>query len=434
MLDIKYRPQKFRDILGNHDITKLLLIRSKRDLLKLKSFMFGGPKGCGKTSYARIIARAILCLNPTDGEPCISCSYCNSVNNDNSIVFDEFDSASNGTVDKIRSIIQSLDYEMINGKPRILIFDEAQRLSPSAQDALLKPIEERKLVCIFCTTEPNKIRGPIRSRLEEYQISPPTPMELSDRLSEICRLESIEIDTEAIDMIISHFESVPRSCLNTIESLSILGKITRNTVNSYLKFNKFESLVGALEHINSNPSKSINVIDDLASTEGPSWVRDLIMDAIISSYRKHLGVVSKFPVSTKFFDVKGYNWLVIAKNLANFDKPTLSSIISVLFSDHIDKPISVLTDINSGKIVEKVQNISIPSKIQSPETKKNDFIDIGGIKFHKDGEKLTSLDDKIGGISKEPEKECLNSNSDSKNIPLSEKEFASMLLSKLRAF
>jgi DNA polymerase III subunit gamma/tau len=398
--------------------------------------MFGGMRGCGKTSYARIIAKSILCSSLADGEPCNECSYCNSVELDNSMIFDEFDSASNGTVDKIRSIVKSLDYKISDNKPRILIFDEAQRLSASAQDALLKPVEERRFVCIFCTTEPNKIRGPIRSRLEEYQITPPSSLELADKLFEICRLESIEIDTEALDMIISYFQNIPRSCLNAIESLSTLGKITKSVVDSYFKIDKFNAIVNSLTDIDKNPAATMNIIDDLSSSEGPVWVRDTMVDAIVAAYRKHLNIKSGFIVSANFFHIRGMAWLDTARRLAMLDKPTSSSIISVIFSNYkmdIQKP-SIESKNLQNKVIDEKHNPEIVADCSANQPVK-DFIDVGGIRFHKNGEKLTSLDDKITNIDKPSIDNSIvfEFDPDSKNLPLSEKEFASILLSRLKS-
>src|SRR5690606_30604207 len=119
--DLKYRPQTFTRVLGNSGVKKLLLTRSQNKSLSDQSMMLSGPKGCGKTSLARIIARAISCTDLQDGEPCNECVNCISITSESDHNFQELDAASQGTVDRIRDMVREADYQSLNGMKQVYI-------------------------------------------------------------------------------------------------------------------------------------------------------------------------------------------------------------------------------------------------------------------------------------------------------------------------
>ena len=188
--------------------------------------MFGGSKGCGKTTMARIVARAIVCDNLNDGEPCDSCESCNSFTDESSVSFDEYDAATQGTVDRVRSLLSDLDFGSFDGKPRVVILDEAHRLSKGAQDALLKAMEDRRLVVILCTTEPRKIVDAIRSRVEEYPISPPSEDAVVALLRKVCKAEKILVDVDALLIVAKSLKNCPRECICALDTLRTLGSVS----------------------------------------------------------------------------------------------------------------------------------------------------------------------------------------------------------------
>lgn len=340
MLDRKYRPQKFRDVVGNDGIVKLLLIRSRQGTLADRSMMFAGPKGCGKTSLARIVARAIVCESPEDGEPCNACGPCLSVTDGTSMSADEFDAATQGTVERIRSIIDDLEYGTVDGKPRVTVLDEAHRLSKAAQDALLKPVEERELVVILCTTEPHKVGEALRSRFEEYPVSPPPQDLMVKRLQAVCEAEGVAFELDALKAVVRHLGSCPRTCVASVGTMAALGGATSDAVRQMFRYGSLEAVADVLSSIDSDPSASLDRLSGILMTEGPTWVRDHIVLAVASGYRESVGAKSTFPVPTKFFAIRGSRWTDLARSLSLLDRPTPADVESILLGSRGPVPAS----------------------------------------------------------------------------------------------
>lgn len=431
-LDIKFRPKKFGDILGNKGIVKLLLKRSIDGTLAGRSMMFGGPKGLGKTTMARIVAKAIVCPNLESGEPCCECNSCHSVEEGSSDSFDEFDAATQGTVDRIRSIVQDLDLGTMDGNPRVVVFDEAQRLSKAAQDALLKPMEDRRVVVILCTTEPHSVKTAIRDRVEEYPVSPPTVEEITARLQHICGIESIKYDREALDLIVMLNHSNPRTSITSLETIHMLGSITKDSVKDVFRFDSMEDIVKVLSLIDSSPIEAFSILDNLSARESPTWIRDNIVAAISSALRVSVGAKSIYPVPTMFFQTRGRAWAELASALSRTDRPDFAAVEAILMessaalevvSFDLPPPLSPVK-IPSIKVVngavpvvelveESVSNTSskqelisklsmvLNSSKKSEVSERNDkskSVEVDGVRFTSN-ESLTSLDAKIKNSS-----------------------------------
>ena len=173
MWDLTYRPNRFDQVLGQTNTVELLKAAVRSGCAQQYSFLFFGGHGQGKSTLSRILAKALLCKAPTpEGEPCNQCVNCAQVQDETCAGFQELDAATSGNVATIREIVEQCNIQLPGIKRRVLILDEAHMLSREAQDALLKPIEEDRLVGIFCTTEQAKIRGTIRSRCQVYQVLP----------------------------------------------------------------------------------------------------------------------------------------------------------------------------------------------------------------------------------------------------------------------
>ena len=159
----KYRPSRFSEVIGQEHITDVLLNQVRTGRIA-HAYLFSGTRGTGKTSTARIFARAINCLNPQDGEPCGECEACR-INLAESIDIVEMDAASNSRVDEMRALLDKAEFAPIHLKTKIYIIDEAHMLSNSAENALLKTLEEppAHLVFILATTEPQQLPATIIS-------------------------------------------------------------------------------------------------------------------------------------------------------------------------------------------------------------------------------------------------------------------------------
>ena len=465
MLDLKYRPSRFADVLGNDGVKNLLLTRSKGCSLSQQSMMFGGPKGCGKTTLARIVARAMKCTNLQDGEPCNECDSCISILDGTNQDVEELDAASQGTIDKIREIIRDSEFGSEDGSDlRIYFFDEAQRLSKPAQDALLQAVESRTFIIILCTTEPHKIVGPIRDRVEEYNIQPPSQDVLTTRLKDVCEKESLQYEDAALNIIATMCSRTPRSSLLALESMSILGPITTSTVSQYYRFESYELVGKILSTLDADVKLSFDFLDKLSWRESPTWIRDTIIEAISGAFRLSVGAKSKFPTETGFFPSRGRGWLIVAQDLGSVDRPSIADIEAALLKDAQIVPISIPTPQNivSSVVMEpaiilppvpvpapSVVSTSLTSPVTSPVTSPastspqptskpppkvgSKSVEVNGVKYTS-GEDLTSLDKSVVFTVPTPEtteRVEVRVKLDRERIPISEAEFAASFTRRL---
>jgi len=199
---LKYRPKKFGDLDLRDVASKLTKIFDQKDIPQ--SFLLTGPKGSGKTSAARIIARIVNCDKPADGEPCGKCLSCKETENDNSIDVIEIDAASNRCIDDIRGLKENSYLLPVALKKKVFIIDEVHMLTKEAFNALLKVIEEppKHVMFILCTTDEEKIPETVLSRLVKIEFRKGKNQELMESIEKIIKGEKIEIEKEAIDLIV----------------------------------------------------------------------------------------------------------------------------------------------------------------------------------------------------------------------------------------
>ncbi|HEV2833062.1 MAG TPA: DNA polymerase III subunit gamma/tau, partial [Hanamia sp.] len=221
----KYRPQNFSTVVGQLHITTTLKNAIKNNQLA-HAFLFCGPRGVGKTTCARILAKTINCENRTeDGEACNVCNSCISFDNGTSMNIHELDAASNNSVDDIRALVDQVRFAPQAGKYKVYIVDEVHMLSASAFNAFLKTLEEPPPFAIFilATTEKHKILPTILSRCQIFDFKRITNHDTVAHLREICEKENIKAEKTALHIIAQKSEG----CLR--DSLSILDKIVSFT-------------------------------------------------------------------------------------------------------------------------------------------------------------------------------------------------------------
>ena len=249
----KYRPQKFSDLVGQENLVKALT-----NAIELKrianAYLFCGPRGTGKTSSARILAKSLNCVEGPTVEPCQKCASCESITNATGVDVIEIDAATNRGVEGAEDLIEQVHYAPVSGKYKIFIIDEVHMLTAAAFNALLKTFEEppENVIFILATTEPHKVIETIVSRCQRFDFRRITVDDIVKRLKEISELENINIDEEALFTIAKNVSGGMRDSLALLDQVSILGakeKITKETIEELLGKVTFDKLINLLDLI-----------------------------------------------------------------------------------------------------------------------------------------------------------------------------------------
>lgn len=297
-LDTEFRPTRYADVAGQ-EATKVMLCHIVRSGAGLsQSYLFGGPWGSGKTTLARILARALLCYQPAAGEPCDACESCLAMlSSRGSPDFIEIDAATQSSKADVVAMLENLQYDEHTGRRRIYLYDEAHALSKEAEDALLKAMEderpgcprEKRLVVIFCTTEPENMRPTILSRCAPpFRVRSPGYQAIADRLAYVCRTKQIEADPAALLLVARATGGHFRDALKAVEAVSTAGAVDRAAVAAYLGSDVGEDLCDLLLNLSDLPSIGRRV-DALLDKISPSTAYRYVADFCIAAFQVHAG-------------------------------------------------------------------------------------------------------------------------------------------------
>lgn len=342
-LDTKYRPRTYEDVLGQRASVKVLKGLVSSGAGWRQSYLFAGPYGSGKTTLARILARALLCETPSEGEPCDKCASCVSMIEGGSSNFVEVDAATNSGKADVKKILEELDYSSFSGTKRLYLFDEAHQLSKDALDALLKPMEEnsrgtldKRLVVIFATTEPERMRQTVLSRCAPaFIIHHVKSEEIADRLELVCEREGFTCERDALLLIADMSEGHIRDALKALEGVgsSNSGHVGVSAVRSYLHVDRNDVVCQILkeDHV-----KALELCDELVSNTPVGVAYDRLLAASMFSVEIGLGTSSPPPYWNRIllkeaFDKYGLSLLGLADTLAS--RPSKGLTASLLKCD-----------------------------------------------------------------------------------------------------
>ena len=265
----KYRPIRFSDISGQDNIVKIIhnsIVNNKIS----HAYLLCGPRGTGKTTMAKLIARMVNCENLIDGEPCGKCNSCLNINNNSNDDIIEMDAASNNGVDEIREIRDKVNLVPSISKYKVYIIDEVHMLSTGAFNALLKTLEEppKHVIFILATTEEQKIPLTIASRCQKYNFTKLTVDNIVKRLKEIIMAEKLTVNDEVLTEIARFSDGGMRDAINMLDQLvsSVSGEITINNVyeiNGILSFTDICDFLIMLS--DGNLSNILNFVDKMGS-------------------------------------------------------------------------------------------------------------------------------------------------------------------------
>lgn len=281
----KWRPAVFTDVSGQEHITSTLQNEVSSGRLN-HAYLFTGSRGTGKTTCAKILAKAVNCLNPQNGNPCGECEICKGIDDGSILDIVEMDAASNRKIDDIRQIIDEVQFKPAKCKYRVYIVDEVHMLTTEAFNALLKTLEEppEHVIFILATTEVHKLPQTIRSRCQRFDFHRIPPKAIADRVEYVVSQENAEITESAALMLASVADGALRDALSLLDSCLAVSshideEVVRNAAGLVSKTYLFE-LAAAI--INKNPTRSLEIIDRLYS-ESKDMAR--LCDELVEHFR-----------------------------------------------------------------------------------------------------------------------------------------------------
>ena len=281
-----YRPQTFKDVVGQEHIIQTLKNQIENGNVG-HAYLFCGTRGTGKTSTAKIFARAVNCIDSVNEEPCNECEVCKDILNDNIMDVIEIDAASNNSVDDVREIRENVKYTPAKCKYKVYIIDEVHMLSQGAFNALLKTLEEPPSYVIFilATTEPHKIPATILSRCQRFDFKRVTVQDMSSRMKEICEDVNIEVDERALNLIARNSQGALRDALSILDQCMSFSddKIEYKDVVDLLGTVNIEQLFEMAEYvIKEDTKKCLEILNEFVI-----WGKDIknLIDDLIDHFR-----------------------------------------------------------------------------------------------------------------------------------------------------
>ena len=418
-----YRPQIFDDVVGQEYIIRTLKNQIENNNIG-HAYLFTGTRGTGKTSTAKIFARAVNCNYGINQEPCNECDLCRGILSDNIIDVIEIDAASNNSVDDIRELRESVKYSPTKAKYKVYIIDEVHMLSQGAFNALLKTLEEPPsyIIFILATTEPHKIPATILSRCQRFDFKRVTVKDMSDRMKKICMEENIHVEDKALNLISRNSQGALRDALSILDQCISFGdnKIEYKDVVELLGTVNVDQLFDMAKCIiNQDTKKSLQNLNEFVLCGKD--IRNLINDLI-----DHFRNLMVCKVSNELDEIISLpdEILILLKEQSNsIDMNSLIRILNILSvaQDNIRSSSNprVLAEVTIMKLAQPMFDESKESLIKRIENLEN-IIESGSIKISIDSNH-NSKEDYI--VENNEDEEAIYENIKNEDVKLIEKSW-----------
>lgn len=389
----RYRPTNFDEVVGQKYIIQTIKNSIKNEKIG-HAYIFSGPRGIGKTTIARIIAKAVNCPNVKEANPCNNCVACKSINEGSSIDVIEIDAASNNGVEEMRNLLEKVNFLPGSFKYKIYIIDEVHMLSISAFNALLKTLEEPPMHVIFilATTEPHKVPATILSRCQRFDFKPLCTTEIKAQLEKVKELENININDEALEVIAEAAEGGMRDALSILDQVSaygneeitaedinnITGRVSTNDILRLLKLISDVKVSDALDAANDilNKGKEVNTLIQAML----SMCRDIIL---YQNARQNISNKVVFQ-NESFVEVanaikkgKLFKYVDVLNDIQNKIKYTNSpkiylevGIVKMISSETNTQTVQISEDIDLSEVYDKIYALEnlVNQVLQSKKT------------------------------------------------------------------